>query len=85
MKMKKHLKRPPRFLGIIGMTVVLTAFVLAVINALLDNEIMFIKSVLQPFIFVGIACLLYHIGQHVHVLHENSITMLGMEMEEEDD
>ena len=32
---------------------------------------------LQPFIFVGLGLLLYHIGQHVHAMNQNVILMVG--------
>lgn len=69
--------KPPHWLGRIGLAIILFAFVLAVINALLATPIEFVKATLQPFIFVGLGMLLYHIGQHVHVLHENALRMMG--------
>ena len=31
---------------------------------------------LQPFIFVGLGLLLYHVGQHVHAMNQNVILMV---------
>jgi len=70
----KSIKAPAMF-GLIGYGIVLIAFVLAIINFLLPTPSAFIQIILQPFIFVGLANLLYHIGQHVHALHINVIRM----------
>lgn len=80
--------KAPTMLGLIGYGIVLAAFVLAVINFLLPTPIAFIQAILQPLIFVGIASLLYHIGQHVHALHVNAIRMItmgGSQAAEDDD
>ena len=74
----KSIEVPSR-LGRVGYGIVLVAFLLAAINALLPSPIAILGAVLQPFIFVGIASLLYHIGQHVHVMHQNAVRMILME------
>ncbi|MFQ5922561.1 MAG: hypothetical protein ACE5M4_06920 [Anaerolineales bacterium] len=71
--------RAPHWLGILGYSIVLVAFVVAVINALLPESNPFVARILMPFIFVGIASLLYHIGQHVHALHQNALRMIAMQ------
>jgi hypothetical protein len=70
--------KAPHLLGIVGYSIVLGAFVLAVINAILPEPNAFIAKILTPLIFVGLANLLYHIGQHVHALHTNVIRMAMM-------
>ena len=70
-----HSTRAPHRLGQIGFAIVLIAFVIALVNSQLPEPNMVVGSLLQPLIFVGIASLLYHIGQHVHALHENVIRM----------
>ena len=35
----------------------------------------------MPLIFVGLASLLYHIGQHVHALHANALRMIAMDQD----
>ena len=69
----------PHLFGQVGFGIVLGAFVLAFINALLPEPIAFLSKILPPLIFVGLASLLYHIGQHLHVLHKNVIRMASME------
>jgi hypothetical protein len=71
--------KAPKFLGLLGFAIVLFAFLLAVVNALVPTPNAFIKAILQPMIFVGLASLLYHIGQHVHALHQNALRMFKMQ------
>ena len=71
--------RAPHRLGQIGYGIILAAFVIAVVNSLLPEPNRVVGSLLQPLIFVGIGGLLYHIGQHLHALHENVIRMAMME------
>ena len=70
--------KAPHLLGQIGFAIILLAFAAALINALLPSPIQTIGMVQQPLIFVGIGGLLYHIGQHVHVLHKGAIHMAMM-------
>ena len=67
--------KAPWFGGTVGLGIILTAFVISIINASLDTPNTFISMTLQPFIFVGLGLLLYHIGRHVHALHQNVILM----------
>ena len=67
--------KAPHLFGLVGYGIVLIAFLLAIVNFLLPTPIAFLQAILQPLIFVGIASLLYHVGQHVHVLHINAIRM----------
>ena len=69
----------PHRLGQIGFGIVLAAFIIALVNILLPSPNKVVGSMLQPLIFVGIASLLYHIGQHLHMLHMNVIRMARME------
>ena len=71
--------KAPRLLGLVGYGIVLGAFVLAVFNALMPEPNAFLSKILMPLIFVGLASLLYHIGQHVHAMHANAIRMIAME------
>lgn len=71
--------RAPHRLGQVGFGIVLASFVIAVANAQLPEPNKLVATSLQPLIFVGIGGLLYHIGQHVHALHENVIRMATME------
>ena len=64
-----------------GYDIVLFAFVVTVVNALLPEPNPFVAKILMPFIFVGVASLLYHIGQHVHAMHQNALRMIMMERE----
>ena len=70
--------KTPRLLGLVGYWIVLGAFGLAVINALMPEPNAFLGKILMPLIFVGLASLLYHIGQHVHAMHANAIRMITM-------
>ena len=70
--------KAPHILGLVGYGIVLGAFVLAVINALMPEPNTFLDKIIMPLIFVGLASLLYHIGQHVHAMHANAIRMLTM-------
>ena len=67
--------RAPWLAGSLGLGIILVAFVISVANASLDTPNTFISMTLQPLIFVGMGLLLYHIGQHVHALHQNVIVM----------
>lgn len=71
--------RAPHRLGIVGYGIVLFAFAVAVINALVPEPNPLVARVLMPFILVGIASLLYHIGQHVHALHQNALHIFPMQ------
>lgn len=70
--------KAPYLFGLVGYGIVLAAFVLAVINALMPEPNAFLGKIIMPLIFVGLASLLYHIGQHVHAMHANAIRMLTM-------
>jgi hypothetical protein len=70
--------KAPHLMGLVGYFIVLGAFMLAVINALMPEPNAFLGKILMPLIFVGLASLLYHIGQHVHALHANAIRMITM-------
>jgi hypothetical protein len=61
--------------GVVGLGIIVTAFVISIINASLETPNMFVSMTLQPFIFVGLGLLLYHIGVHVHAIHQNVILM----------
>ena len=76
----KSAKAPHR-LGIVGYGIVVFAFLVSIVNALLPEPNAFVAKILMPFIFVGIASLLYHIGQHVHAVHQNALRMIAMERE----
>ena len=71
--------KAPNLLGLVGFGIVVFAFLLAVVNALVPTSSTFVKAILQPLIFVGLASLLYHIGQHVHAMHQNALRMLMMQ------
>ncbi len=73
--------RAPHRLGLVGYGIVLFAFVVSVVNPLLPEPNAFVARILMPFIFVGVASLLYHIGQHVHAMHQNALRMIMMERE----
>lgn len=77
--------RAPRWLGLIGYGIVLLAFIISVVNALLPEPQAFLARLVMPLIFVGLANLLYHIGQHVHVLHVNALRMIAMDRETDGD
>lgn len=64
-----------RWVGWFGIAVVITAFLAALGNFLLPMPNRLIAGLLQPFIFVGIGSLLYHVGLHVHALNVNSVRM----------
>jgi hypothetical protein len=67
--------KAPWLTATMGLAIILVAFVVALINAGLDTPNQFISRTLQPFIFVGMGLLLYHIGLHVHAVHQNVILM----------
>lgn len=73
--------RAPHGLGLVGYGIVVFAILVSVVNALATEPIAFAAKILMPFIFVGIASLLYHIGQHVHALHLNALRMIATEAE----
>ena len=67
----------PTFTGIAGLSIIVVGFLISIVNASIDTPSMFISITLQPFIFVGLGLLLYHIGQHVHAMNQNVILMVG--------
>jgi len=73
--------RAPHWLGLVGYGIVIFAFLVSIINALLPEPNSFVTKILMPFIFVGVASLLYHIGQHVHAMHQNALRMIAMDRE----
>jgi hypothetical protein len=78
LSMLESITAPHRF-GQVGYGIILAAFVIALVNSQLPVPNKVVGSLLQPLIFVGIGGLLYHIGQHLHALHENIIRMAMME------
>jgi hypothetical protein len=78
--------RAPWLSGAIGLAVILVAFAVAVVNASLETPNKVISMTLQPFIFIGMGLLLFHIGLHVHAVHQNVILMAsGMDTEPTND
>ena len=73
--------RAPHWLGLVGYGIVVFAFLVSTVNALLPEPNAFVAKILMPFIFVGVASLLYHIGQHVHAMHQNALRMIAMDRE----
>ena len=73
--------RAPHWLVLVGYGIVVFAFLVSIVNALLPEPNAFVGKILMPFIFVGVASLLYHIGQHVHAMHQNALRMIMMERE----
>ena len=69
--------KAPSIAGIAGLSIIVGAFVISIVNASIDTPNSFISMTLQPFIFVGLGLLLYHIGQHVHAMNQNVILMVG--------
>ena len=65
----------PFWTGIAGLSIIFVGFLVSIVNASLDEPSRFIAMTLQPFIFVGLGLLLYHIGQHVHAMNQNAILM----------
>lgn len=67
--------KAPWLTGAAGLAVIMAAFAVSLLNATFDEPNRFVSLTLQPFIFVGIGLLLYHIGLHVHAVHQNVILM----------
>ena len=77
--------KAPWLSGMSGLAIIVVAFVISLVNAALETPNSFISMTLQPFIFVGMGLLLYHIGLHVHAVHQNVILMASnMDMNESD-
>ena len=75
----------PWIAGVVGLSIIGGAFLISIVNASIDTPNKFVSMTLQPFIFVGLGLLLYHIGQHVHALNQNAIFMAdGMRAPEHD-
>ena len=78
--------KAPWVTGVAGLSVIVSAFLISIANASVDTPNTFISITLQPFIFVGLGLLLYHIGQHVHAMNQNVILMVdGMGPAEHDE
>ena len=75
--------KAPWLTGVAGLSIIVTGFAISIINASLDTPKTFISMTLQPFIFVGLGLLLYHIGQHVHTMNQNAILMANMSTDRE--
>ena len=73
--------RAPHRLGLVGLGIVVFAFLVSIVNALLPEPNAFVAKILVPFISVGTASLLYHVGQHVHAMHQNALRMIAMDRE----
>ena len=67
--------KAPWITGVAGLSVIVSGFLISIVNASIDTPKTFISITLQPFIFVGLGLLLYHIGQHVHAMNQNVILM----------
>ncbi len=75
--------KAPWITGAAGLSVIVSGFLISIVNASIDTPNTFISITLQPFIFVGLGLLLYHIGQHVHAMNQNVILMVdGAEHDE---
>lgn len=75
--------KAPWLSGVSGLAIIVVAFLMSLVNAALETPNSFISMTLQPFIFVGMGLLLYHIGLHVHAVHQNVILMASnMDMDE---
>ncbi len=68
--------KAPWVTGVAGLSIIVAAFLISIVNATIDRPNTFISLTLQPFIFVGLGLLLYHIGQHVHAMNQNVILMV---------
>ena len=68
--------KAPWITGAAGLSVIVSGFLISIVNASIDTPNTFISITLQPFIFVGLGLLLYHIGQHVHTMNQNVILMM---------
>ena len=77
--------KAPWTTGIAGMSIIVSAFLIAIVNASFDAPNKFIGITLQPLIFVGLGLLLYHVGQHLHVVNQNAVLMAGMNAQTSDD
>ncbi len=69
--------KAPWVAGAAGLSVIVGAFLVSVVNASIDTPNSFVSMTLQPFIFVGLGLLLFHIGQHVHAMNQNVILMVN--------
>ena len=67
--------KAPWVTGVAGLSIIVTGFLISIVNASIDMPNTFISITLQPFIFVGLGLLLYHIGQHVHAMNQNVLLM----------
>ncbi|ELY66347.1 hypothetical protein [Natrinema versiforme] len=66
----------------IGLFIILTAFLLAVVVVLpanLGSPSEAIESILMPLTFVGLGTILYGIGMHLHLMHLNLVRQLQPE------
>ena len=68
--------RAPWVTGVAGLSIIVTGFLISIVNDSIETPNTFISMTLQPFIFVGLGLLLYHIGLHVHVMNQNVILMV---------
>ena len=69
--------KAPWVAGAAGLSIIVGAFLVSVVNASIDTPNSFVSMTLQPFIFVGLGMLLFHIGQHVHAMNQNVILMVN--------
>lgn len=67
--------KAPWVSGFVGMSIIVVAFLISIVNASVDTPNKFVTMTLQPFIFVGLGLLLFHVGQHVHAMNQNVIRM----------
>lgn len=71
----------------VGLIVILTAFVLAVVGlvpARMDSLAEMIDAILLALIFVGLGLLLFGIGRHLNLYHLNLVRQLEMKPNEPD-
>lgn len=65
-----------------GLGVILAAFIIAVVVLLpqnTDSLASAVEALLMPLIFVGMGLLLFGIGMHLHLLHQNIVRQLRNE------
>ncbi len=66
-----------------GLGIILLAFALAIVNALLPEPVRFLQMTNMPLTFVGMGTLLFGIGRHLHLLHLNTLRMGGIISDED--
>jgi len=68
---------------LVGLIIMWGAFLLAGVNYLTEDPIIFVERMHIPLTFAGLGTLVFGLGRHLHLLHINILRMDQMKKQEQ--